>query len=233
MNDRIINAVDKSISDLAGLFEREPTRFFTENDLVCCLHHILCGYLDVLGVATVNDKNNYPHSLVHCEFPTPFRCDMKIKVFEVKSDSDRTENGGKYKRGHFDVVVLNPEFVERNSYTEIKCQNYADFRASSILSPDRPMILYGIELVFSREPIKQSRGKDKDAAVRAYVAEVAQDAAKLRASVAIPGFMQKASMLTFTKGTTKSMIDLIQAGLRDTPIAKLIYASPEVSNITP
>jgi hypothetical protein len=29
------------------------------------------------------------------------------------------------------------------------------------------------------------------------------------------------------------MIDLIQAGLRDTPIAKLIYASPEVSNITP
>lgn len=224
MNDVIINVVDESIETLANLFKKEPTRFFTENDLVCCFHRILSNSLDAVGFGTFHDIDNCPHSLIHCEFPTPFRCDMKDKGFKLKTEHDRTPNGGKYKRGHLDIVVLNPLFVKFHSYSQIKFQNYGDIRASSILSQDEPMVLYGVELNFSREAIKPSRGKDKEVAARAFIKEVTQEVEKLIASVAFPSFMKKATMLAFTKGTSEPVISLIGNRLQNIPMGRLIVA---------
>lgn len=44
-----MKAVEDSTSALADLFEREGTRFFTENDVGCCLHRLLHDNLAGLG----------------------------------------------------------------------------------------------------------------------------------------------------------------------------------------
>lgn len=222
----IIESVERSIGTLTKLFQQEPTRYFTENDLVCCLHRLLHTSLETLEVATVRDKDGLPHNLIHCEYPTPFRCDMKTMGFEEKSEADCTPKGKKYKRGHYDLVVLNPAFVAHHTYSVIKCQNFDEYRSNVApsLSSDQPVVLYGIELDFRRDTIRPSRGKDWKRAGLAFVAEVAQDADKLAASVKVPGFMKEAAMLAFTKGTSGTMLDLIQTGLAAVPFAKLVAA---------
>lgn len=226
MQQEIINAVDGSIEALIRLFQREPTRFFTENDLVCCFHRFLHEALEAMRVATANDKDGLPHDLIHCEYPTPFRCDMKNKGFQRRTDEDRTPRGKGYKRGHYDIVVLNPAFVARHSYSEIKCQDYGEFlvTVASTLIEVEPMLLYGVEFDYSRDTIKPSRGNDWEKAAKAFVAEVLQDTAKLTASIAMAGFMKKAAMLAFTKGTSGKVIDLIRSSLQCVPTARLIVA---------
>jgi len=51
----IINAVDQSIEALIDVFEKGPTRFFTENDLVCCFHRLLHNSLEALKLPPILD----------------------------------------------------------------------------------------------------------------------------------------------------------------------------------
>lgn len=226
MQQAITDAVVRSITALVGLFRDEPSRFFTENDLVCCFHRMLHGELAALGLDTVNDGDKLPHGLIHCEYPTPFRCDMGGKRFEVKSDEERTPGGGNYKRGHYDVVVLNPAFVRRHPYSIIKGQHYARLRSAVLpkLDAAEPLALYGVEFVFCRDEIKPSRGRDWERAAQAFVDTVTQDSAKLDASVALAGFMKRSVMLAFLKGTSGRVLDSITAGLRGLPGVTLTTA---------
>jgi len=57
-------------------------------------------------------RDSYKTNLVHDEYPTPFRCDMRKYDFRVTSDQERTQRGGLYKRGHHDLVISNPEFIK-------------------------------------------------------------------------------------------------------------------------
>jgi len=211
MHQQIVDAVDCSITTLAELFRKEPTRFFTENDLVCCFHRILYNSLESLGMVTANDKDGHPHDLIHCEYPTPFRCDMKNKGFQVRTDEDTTPKKGKYRRGHYDVLVLNPTFVRSHSYSAIKGQTYALFKSTVLpsLSQDEPAFLYGIELVYCRDEIKSSTGKAR------FMAEVLQDVAKLNQSIANSAIMKKAKMVAFLKGTTGEVLDAIRHDLNN------------------
>jgi hypothetical protein len=220
MHQRIINAVDGSVTALTELFQMEPTRFFTENDLVCCFNRLLYNSLESLGMATAKDKDGFPHDLVHCEYPTPFRCDMKGKGFQAKSDEDITPQKGKFRRGHYDVVVLNPTFVRNHSYAAIKGQTYAAFQSTilSSLSQHEPAFLYGIEFAYSRDEIKSPNGQER------FIAEVLQDAAKLEESVRRGVIMKKATMLAFAKGTTNEVIEPIRHRLQSVAIVKLATA---------
>jgi hypothetical protein len=180
MQQAIIEAVDQSIQTISDLFAKEATRFFTENDLVCCFHRLLHDRLELLDMGSAKDQDKLPHNLIHCEYPTPFRCDMKGKAFQARMDDETTPNKGKYSRGHYDVVVLNPTFVRNHSYSAIKGQTYAVFQATVLpsLSQDDPAFLYGLEFMFSRDEIKPSRGSDWEKAAKDFVAKVLQDAAK-------------------------------------------------------
>jgi len=93
MQQAIIDAVDRSITALVSLFQGESSRFFTENDLVCCYHWMLQGELSSLGLDTITDKDGQPHGLIHCEYPTPFRCDMGGKRFQIETDENPTPGG--------------------------------------------------------------------------------------------------------------------------------------------
>ena len=204
----IIEAVDKSIEMLCSEFQSDPTLFFTENDLVC---YFYCFLWQKLPTSNVYDKDGYKHFLIHMEYPTPFRCDMSKNKFEIKNDEERTEKGGKYQRGHYDMVVFNPDFIKDHSYEAIKAQNYELYKEQVLSNIDRfkPVILYGLEFMYRREPLKYSKGEDKEKGINDFVAKVIQDADKLVYSQNKEGFMGKVKMLTFVKGSSREICDLL------------------------
>lgn len=222
--ENIVHAVECSLESFVELFRQEPTRFFTENDLVCELHRRLFNSLDVLKLATVHDKDGFPVNVVHCEYPTPFRCDMKGGGFRMKRDDERTESSGKFRRGHFDIVVFNPDSIRRHSYSAIKGQNYGEFLKFVIpdLNESQSMILVGVEIVFRRDPIPPSKA---NSGAMAFVANVLQDMDKLDASVGTPGFMQRAEMLAFIRGSSMNVIEIVKSGLAHVPNVRLAYPS--------
>ncbi len=99
MSEKIICAVEDAITEFIELFKREPTRFFTENDLVCSFYQSLSRVFESRDIRSVVDKEGNPHNLIHCEYPTPFVCDMRNGGFVVKSDNDRNEDGKGFRRG--------------------------------------------------------------------------------------------------------------------------------------
>jgi len=137
MNDKIISAVDKCIEIICSDFKANPTLFFTENDLVCYFYKLL---QENFPVKETLDKESRKHFLIHCEYPTPFKCDMEKDNFIIKPDDSR------YKRGHYDIVILSPDFIRNESYSLIKAQTYSEYR-SRVLREDRqysPIVLYGV-----------------------------------------------------------------------------------------
>ncbi len=203
----IIEAVNKSIDTISGEFRSHPTCFFTENDIVCRFYGIM---LEELPVSKAIDKDGHEHFLVHREYPTPFRCDMSGGRFEVKDDDARTEKGGKFQRGHYDMVVLNPDFVDRHRFEVIRAQNYQLFKDEVVSKVDSygPPILYGLEFMYRRDPLRYSRGTDREKGIEVFLAKVVQDADKLLASKE-RGFIDQAKMLTFVKGNSKEICSLL------------------------
>lgn len=224
MRQRIIEAVDGAIADLEELFSKEPTRFFTENDLVCTFHRLLYTALTGLGLETASDKDNLPHSIIHCEYPTFFRCDMGGSRFEVKEDDEPTPGSRGYKRGHYDVAVLNPAFIRRHSYDEVKAQCYKTLNSKVLpgLIGEEPAIIYGVEFIFRRDEIKPSKGIDWEAAAKRFVAEVLQDTAKLKANVTRQGFMERVATLAFAFGTGDRVMGSIRTQLQQEPCVRLV-----------
>lgn len=200
-HENIVGAVDQAIEELCKEFRSRPTLFYTEHDLVSFFYTILQR---TLSMATVRDRDASEHFLVHMEYPTPFRCDMGGDRFAVKGDDEKTPKGGLYKRGHYDIAVLNPGFIKEHSYELIKAQDYALYKKLVLpkLSTEQPAILYGLEFALRRDPfplLKEREGKGRGV-IDAFVAQVNQDADKLVASQEIPGFMDRIKVLTFVKG---------------------------------
>ena len=210
----IIDAVDKTVGEFCDDFHSHPTRFFTETDVMCRFYSIL---QQNLPFSKILDKDGCEHFLVHREYPTPFRCDMSGSKFELKDDDARTEKGGKYIRGHYDIVILNPEFISQHSYEVIKAQNYELYKSEvlSQINSSNPVILYGIEFMYKRDPLKYSRGKTKEKGIDNFIANVIQDADKLLASKNLAGgmFMGKIKMLTFIKGSSQEICSLLREKL--------------------
>jgi len=155
------------------------------------------------------DKDGHERFLVHREYPTPFRCDMSGGRFEVKDD-ERTARGGKYQRGHYDIVVLDPDFVGRHPYEVIRAQNYQLWKQEVVpeVGSYSPPILYGLEFMYRRDPLRYSRGRDRKKGIEAFLAKVVQDADKLLASKE-RGFIRQTRMVTFVKGSSKEICSVL------------------------
>ncbi len=206
----MIKKIEKSIDELCTEFELNPTKFYTENDIVTRFRSILD---DNLGVIEVGDKDDNLHSIIHCEYPTPFRCSMKDNKFIKKTDNDRTGKGGKYRRGHYDFVIMNANFIKEHTYTEIKSQNYKLYKEVLKNMKSTSVIMYGFEFMFSRDKIKPSRGKNKDKAINNFVAKVKQDYDKLCAGKEQNGFMECIKMMVFINGNLKDVDKKIEEKL--------------------
>ncbi len=106
-----------------------PRRFFTEHDLHSYLYRLVETELSNRGELFANTADGYRTVLVHHEYPTPFRCDMSNHSFRKTEDTnDRTTKGGLYRRGHYDLAILNPEFVRQYNSVIVAGKNYGRLR---------------------------------------------------------------------------------------------------------
>lgn len=116
--------LESAIHDLISEFLQEPYRFFTEADAVARFHQILESNSLFDQKAKTLDGVLTP--LVHQEYPTFFRFDDKNPIARLDKDS-------KAKRGHYDVVILNPDFVEAHNADVVKNRNILFTRNTSIV----------------------------------------------------------------------------------------------------
>jgi len=117
------------IVKLQTAFKGCPHCFFSEHDIHSSLFSIAKRELEQVGIDSQTTSDGYTTSLVHHEYPTPFRCDMHGNEFRLPSrEEERTQKGGLYKRGHYDLVILNPDFVKNNTLDIVCGKNYKKLR---------------------------------------------------------------------------------------------------------
>lgn len=127
------------IEDVNSKFNDCPQCLFSEHDIHSVLYNTTISKLDRIGIGTKEKtKDKQITCLVHHEYPTPFRCDMGELSFRRTGERERTEKGGLYKRGHYDLVVLNRDFVKENVLDVVCGKDYEKLldrlpRLSSVL----------------------------------------------------------------------------------------------------
>jgi hypothetical protein len=97
MRSQFVEATERAIAKLVADFQHDPDRFWNERDM----HWILFYYLKQEG--TVQEA--YPTQLIRAEFPT-------VKKFGEKNPA----------RGHYDLVVLDPESYNSEAVQRMKAQ---------------------------------------------------------------------------------------------------------------
>ena len=113
--------LEDAIHKLVEEFLLVPYVFFTEADAVTRFHQILDEY-PVLS-CRVQTKDGYEVGLIHREYPTFFR-------FADKKPTARL--GPPAHRGHYDTVVLNPDFVEAHPAVIVVNRDIKALRDKSI-----------------------------------------------------------------------------------------------------
>jgi hypothetical protein len=173
----IIDNVNDSIEEVCSEYHSHPSYFFTENDLVCRFYQ---AFSERMGDISVEDATGNKHTIFHTEYPTPFRCDMHELTFKKKCDYERVPSNpkNKFKRGHYDVVILNPMLVKQFSLEEIRAQDYELFKKNVLpkICQDNPLIVYGLEFHLKR-------GKMTKVGAESFIKEIWQDHNKLVESV--------------------------------------------------
>src|SRR5215510_9167099 len=100
MASDIQSHLERAIHDLISDFLKEPYQFFTEADAVARFHQILEN--NPVVNQKIKTQDGFQTSILHQEYPTFFR-------FDDKNPIARLDQASKAKRGHYDVVVLNPD----------------------------------------------------------------------------------------------------------------------------
>ena len=176
--------VRSTISQLAGLFRQDPSAFSREAELHSKLSALLASH-----PSFTLETPDGPVSLVHQEYPTPFKCQMGDLRFEVLDDKSRG------KRGRYDVVVTNPWWLERAPLKAAANDNFGIFRKyirDRAEPEDPPLCLAGIEIYL----IHTERPRLAD------YSRIAQDYRKLLLSRTLSSgwpFMDHRYMLVFSQ----------------------------------
>jgi hypothetical protein len=101
--------LETAIHKLVQEFLQAPYRFFTEADAVVRFHQML----ENPALGQVQTRDGYKVSLVHREYPTFFR-------FADDNPVARLDDDSRASRGHYDTVILNPEFVAAHHAETVK-----------------------------------------------------------------------------------------------------------------
>jgi hypothetical protein len=212
--------VDRGLSNLQREFRERPDLFYTEHDLASRAYHLI---QDELGYPQIRDQDGEMHYIVHHEYPTPFRCDMHGTSFAVVDEEARAPGGGKYRRGHYDLVVLNPEFVEQGWLEVLSGQKYDLVKGQLPGLMDNlgePPIYAGVEFIYRRTPFRSRTG------VEHWFKRIRQDMEKLEASVVWRDrpFMQSIISIAFNRFPERDFEQAIQelvSGLEN-----VVYCTP-------
>lgn len=75
------------LAELEADFRNAPHKLFTEHDIHAHLRKLVEVELEKQGERLIRSKDGQTTSLIHLEYPTPFRCDMKNYNFRVTIDN--------------------------------------------------------------------------------------------------------------------------------------------------
>jgi hypothetical protein len=114
--------LETAIHKLVQEFTQAPYRFFTEADAVAHFHQLL----ESPTLGQVRTRDGYEVSLVHREYPTFFR-------FEDDNPVARLDDDSRASRGHYDTVILNPEFVAAHRAETVKNRDIKNMGNESIV----------------------------------------------------------------------------------------------------
>lgn len=124
-------------------FREYPDYFFTEHDIHSVLYDIAKEELQLYGVPSLKTGDKHEVFLVHHEYPTPFRCDMEGYKFEKKDEKP-------YRRGHYDLSILNPAFVNKNELDVVCAKDFQVFKTAMEKMDTEPLIWVCEVLFFPR-----------------------------------------------------------------------------------
>jgi hypothetical protein len=133
-----LRACTAAISRLTEAFMRDPNAFSKEAELCSSLSSLL-----LKNPAVAAHEASSGDSLVRQEYPTPFKCQVGDLRFEVLEDDARAQ------RGDYDLVVLDPSWVDKASPEALRNDDFAVFRKEvrdKAQPEDPPLCLVGIEV---------------------------------------------------------------------------------------
>ncbi len=132
------NKARRTMEQLSGLFGQDPTSFSTRADL---RQRLLALLESAPRLATGTPQGAPP--IVREAYLTPFKCQVGDLRFEVLEDDAHAQ------RASYDVVVLNPWWVDKASPEALRNDNFAVFRKEirdQAQPEDPPLCSVGIEL---------------------------------------------------------------------------------------
>jgi len=142
VNTAVNNSIEKIIHD----FQLHPHYYFTEEDVRWRLLREIENALSLDGSEKIPFLKGVT-SVIHTEYPTPFRCSMSERQFKLLDVANT-----KGQRGHFDIAILNGtaasqcEFeILRSQYYKILCEK---LKAGEV---PLPLLDYAIELKLFRD----------------------------------------------------------------------------------
>jgi hypothetical protein len=200
--------VSEAITATTNRFQREPECFYTESDLVSHCYTLMSQKMG--GV-----KGLKPLQLIHQQYPTLFKCDMKCGRFIAKDDNSA------FKRGHYDLVILNPDFVSgagrlfsvdpiaRFDYLTARFWMVKKNRDQYIQTPP---ILYAFEFMYQKDPINERQ----TGGIKNLTKLAQQDFLKLKhsQSEANGRFIKNTQMIVFIKDTPEAICKRIAEELK-------------------
>lgn len=116
----VSHLIDEAIVQFINDFRLNPQIYFTEEDVRWRLMKQLEVKLTQQGWQDVQLRDGYT-SVVHAEYPTPFRCSMAGRSFRL------ADIESKVQRGHFDVVLLNSSAAVECTFEVVRSQYYKAF----------------------------------------------------------------------------------------------------------
>lgn len=157
MKEKLKEAVQKAVKKTINKFREDPYYFFTESDIHSYFYH--CLYSSRFQLL----KKGRKLYLIHREYPTNFRYNKKSMLTEGISHLSLEGKDG--SRGHYDIAVINPDFVSKDesSIDDIINKNVKD----AIRRMGKEELLFAIEFKYV---IKNSAN---------FIEEVARDNKKL------------------------------------------------------
>lgn len=150
--------IQDAIKEIICDFKKCPQKYFTEEDIRWRLMSQIKQLLHNCGKEEVPICNGQT-SIIHGEYPTPYKCDMKNKGFILKKPDEKG-----FRRGHFDIVILDPNSIRDYNFEIIRAQDYSKFLPQLPFLP-MPFVDTIIELMLLRDLNKtKSIGLGKSAA---------------------------------------------------------------------
>lgn len=196
LSNNWIDVRSLTVNRLKETFQKYPSCFFTEHDIHSVLYNIAKEELQLNGVATEKTRDGHRVLLVHHEYPTPFRCYMKGYNFELRDYKP-------YKRGHYDLVILNPKFVKSHKLDVLCGKDCQRFKSAMKIVEVEPLI-WACEIIFFPGVKKLPKNALKI---------IEQDALKVKETLRYRvgqnvSFCKIGSTLVFAGHTVKDVLDL-------------------------